>query len=266
MRRKATIIGVMSLVAVITGPFSTFDTMSLGLRAFYWPLSLILISVIVVCFIRAVLALPGIASRHTLVGIALGAIIAGPFAGAALLTVDFVVLNKPYALDHLMRRWAPISTISFFVGATEYFILPALIARIKATGRNESPSPNATEQIALSTETAASGDTSPEPLFLRHLNQRPDARLVSISTNDHYLDVVTDTGRERLLKRMSDALAELNGYPGLQIHRSHWVALDAIEGIERNGRRHSVRLITGDLLPVSRPNVPQLLKALKEDA
>lgn len=263
LRRKVTIIGVMSLIAVVTGPFSTFDTMSLGARAVYWPISLAAISLAVICVIRVVRMLPGISSQHALVGIALGAFVAGPFGSVALLSVDYFLLDKSFAVDRILRRWPPITTIAFFIAATEYYLLPQLIAKLRASSARaeESGVPHHEE---VSTTTA--GSTDAEPLFWRHLDGQPGSKLLSISTNDHYLDVVTDIGRERILKRMSDAIVELNGYPGLQIHRSHWVALDAIDGIERDGRKHLVRLVNGDVLPVSRPNVSQLLEALNKDA
>ena len=41
---------------------------------------------------------------------------------------------------------------------------------------------------------------------------------------DHYVRVFTDAGESLILLRLSDAMAEVRDVPGLQIHRSHWVA------------------------------------------
>ena len=52
--------------------------------------------------------------------------------------------------------------------------------------------------------------------------------------------------------RLSDAIAETRGIDGLQIHRSHWVARNAIVGLTRENGRPVVALVTGVTLPVSR--------------
>jgi DNA-binding LytR/AlgR family response regulator len=61
---------------------------------------------------------------------------------------------------------------------------------------------------------------------------------------------------------MGDAVAELSGYPGLQIHRSHWVAIDAVDGLERENGKTYALLRDGRKLPVSRTRAPELKKLL----
>jgi len=52
--------------------------------------------------------------------------------------------------------------------------------------------------------------------------------------------------------RFGDALQELGGLEGLQVHRSWWVARAAIAAVERDGQRMSLTLSTGLVVPVSR--------------
>ena len=53
----------------------------------------------------------------------------------------------------------------------------------------------------------------------------------------------------------------LDGIDGAQVHRSWWVARDAVEGVEREGR--SVRLVLprGIAAPVARSRMAELTKA-----
>jgi DNA-binding LytR/AlgR family response regulator len=52
--------------------------------------------------------------------------------------------------------------------------------------------------------------------------------------------------------RMRDAIDELEGVRGLQVHRSWWVANDAVERVERDGDRLRLRLVNGLVVPVAR--------------
>ena len=53
--------------------------------------------------------------------------------------------------------------------------------------------------------------------------------LVSLSAEDHDMRVTTAYGTKLLLIRLSDAIKEVGYTRGIQIHRSHWVALDQIQ-------------------------------------
>lgn len=72
------------------------------------------------------------------------------------------------------------------------------------------------------------------------------SRVLSLSSEDHYLRVHTPSG-EALIHMTLAAASEMLP-DGFQIHRSHWVAKDAIKsfGVTK------VELITGLSLPVSR--------------
>jgi hypothetical protein len=84
------------------------------------------------------------------------------------------------------------------------------------------------------------------------------AEIYAVSAEDHYLRVHTSAGATLILLRLADALAELDGIEGAQVHRSWWVARAAIVGARRDGRKMTLTL-KGDIeAPVSRPNVGAL--------
>ena len=78
---------------------------------------------------------------------------------------------------------------------------------------------------------------------------------------DHYVRAHTMLGSDLVLLRLRDALGELDGIEGAQVHRSWWVARDAVESVERDGR--SVRLVLprGIAAPVARSRIAELTKA-----
>ncbi len=104
----------------------------------------------------------------------------------------------------------------------------------------------------------------PEPKsyapFFKRLPANLGVDLVSLSMSDHYLAVRTVEGSTMVHMRFADALDELEDFPGVQTHRSHWAATNHAEDLERDGARHALRLSDGTLLPVSKAN----LEAVRE--
>jgi hypothetical protein len=85
--------------------------------------------------------------------------------------------------------------------------------------------------------------------------------LLSLSAEDHYTRVRTTGGEALLLIRLGDAMAQTAPVEGVQIHRSHWVALAAVRAVRRQGDGALVTLQDGTQLPASRRAVPALRMA-----
>ena len=75
---------------------------------------------------------------------------------------------------------------------------------------------------------------------------------------DHYVRAHTAMGSDLILMRMRDAVSELDGLEGEQVHRSWWVARGAVEDVKRGGRNIRLVLSGGLEAPVSRANVAPL--------
>ena len=84
-----------------------------------------------------------------------------------------------------------------------------------------------------------------------------EAPILALQAEDHYVRVHTARGSTLLLMRFADAIAELDGLPGLQVHRSWWVARAAVDGAQRSGRRAELVLTNGLSVPVSRAAMPE---------
>ncbi|MCF6292162.1 MAG: LytTR family transcriptional regulator [Robiginitomaculum sp.] len=88
-----------------------------------------------------------------------------------------------------------------------------------------------------------------------------DGTLYAISSEDHYLRIQTERGSDLILMRLGDAMAELDGYDGMQVHRSWWVARQGVEKIEREQNRVFLILRDGTKVPVSRTFTPKIRAA-----
>jgi hypothetical protein len=75
--------------------------------------------------------------------------------------------------------------------------------------------------------------------------------VLCLAMEDHYVRVHTAQGSRLILMRFSDAIAATTS-PGVQVHRSWWVALDAVRGVLRDGRNLRLLLANGLEVPVAR--------------
>jgi hypothetical protein len=100
----------------------------------------------------------------------------------------------------------------------------------------------------------------PDPAtFLQRLPVRlRGAEVYAVEAEDHYLRLHTSKGSDLILMRLSDAIAELEGIEGAQVHRSWWVAKTALADVRRSGGRTVLKLKDGAEAPVSRANVRAL--------
>lgn len=102
---------------------------------------------------------------------------------------------------------------------------------------------------------SATEDDGPSPLE-RFMSRLPvkyrKADLWALCSEDHYLRVYTNIGEELILMRLGDAVRELEGGPGLQVHRSWWIARDAVSDSSREKGKLRLHLPDGTLVPVSK--------------
>jgi hypothetical protein len=116
------------------------------------------------------------------------------------------------------------------------------------------------EPPLATSETPAILDTPHAPFEARLPSKLRGASLYAVEAQDHYLRLHTSRGSDLILMRLSDALAELKGIEGAQVHRSWWVARNAVIETKRAEGRAIIILPSGAEAPVSRTYV----KALRE--
>ncbi|MEP1386115.1 MAG: LytTR family DNA-binding domain-containing protein [Paraglaciecola sp.] len=88
--------------------------------------------------------------------------------------------------------------------------------------------------------------------FMKGIPIEKRGKLLCLEMSDHYVKVHTDKGHHMMLMRFKDAIQNLESYPGLQTHRSWWVAKDAVIKVEKVNRKQQLILINELVIPVSR--------------
>lgn len=89
-------------------------------------------------------------------------------------------------------------------------------------------------------------------------------KILFLKSELHYLKVVTELGSTLILYNLGDAIAQLTAESGLSVHRSYWVALDAVDELVRKGRQGELRLSNGQSVPVSRNRLNEVTKRLAQ--
>ncbi len=107
-------------------------------------------------------------------------------------------------------------------------------------------------------ERSAEEDSPPLPRLAKRLPDAFKGQIYRLTVRDHFVDVVTSEGTFTIRSRFTDAIAEMEPVPGHCTHRSHWVADNAIEEVERRGGKTFLRLKNNDIVPVSRKYKPML--------
>jgi hypothetical protein len=102
------------------------------------------------------------------------------------------------------------------------------------------------------TAVSSSTDSERPARFLEELRSRASGDLISMSSELHYIRVVTTDAEVMFLYNLKDAIGELPLDAGVQIHRSHWVSRDHVKGLSKSNGGYECTLSNGKRLPVSR--------------
>ncbi len=113
------------------------------------------------------------------------------------------------------------------------------------------PSPDQTpRQAPLS---ATPPPAAPAGPLLSRLPPTIGRDIIALSAQEHYTQVHSSTGSTLVLMRFADAITAAEAVTsGARVHRSHWVARHAVDGVEGEGARMVLRLNNGLKIPVSR--------------
>ncbi len=213
---------VLSAIATLAGPFGTLNALPFGPRAVYWA-TIVGAAILLDRWLTTLeTRLPG--SLKVQLGLVLG-----------------------YALVLASIVWV-VNYILFpgWGGWSEWFWLMLIILVISGA-----------VHLVLHMQKPPK---SPVAEFQRRLKIENRGRLIRLEAQDHYVLVVTHAGQELVLMRLSDAARELGGQ-GLRVHRSHWIAPEAVAQTRRKQGRTVLVMADGAEVPVSRSYLKAVAQA-----
>lgn len=166
-----------------------------------------------------------------------------PWPAPLKIAVVAFIVSVPVTLVLFLFNGGPVSVNHVII----QFVYVLIISMIISTGmyvahllEEANDTPKATDEDAVAQ-------------FMERLPVKyRTATLHAISSEDHYLRVHTSLGEEMILMRLADAVRELAGADGLQVHRSWWVAKRGVQDEKRVDGRSLLILPSGTEVPVSR--------------
>ena len=225
----------LSMAVAVAGPFGSYGVMDASERVLFWT-PVTGLSVAIASGIRA-FVYGTLNLRERFIGTGLIAVL----TCAVLCPALYLLFNAVFPA--MFRVTSGLLELVLLVGSLSLGVCALRVSAEPAAEADESPA------ISEPTEEAA-----PEPRLARRLDQGRRGEIWAISVRDHYVDVHTSRGKSSLLMRFSDAIAEVEGVPGAQVHRSHWVAWDGVGSVCREGGKMNLHLKNGHQVPVSRNN------------
>lgn len=239
--QPVTIIVMLAAAIVLTlvGPFDTDERLRFAPRAVYW--AAIVVSTYSVGFLLSEFIRQrwrGTLSHVSL--ILLTGLATGTGVSLCVIAINYAAFAYLPSFDELPALIGTIFPVAVVI---------ALVFDVLAThlARREPDTPTTA--------------TPPPPPLLDRLPLDKRGRILALSVEDHYVRIQTDRGQEVVLMRLGDAIRETGDIPGLQVHRSHWVATDAVAAARREGDRAILTLTNQAEIPVSRRYVPQIREA-----
>ena len=231
--------GPLSAVAIglllgVTGPFGSQTAYPTAVKYSFWMVNAL------VGFGAAVAAdrlLPSVApSRRTTVRIVAVA------AASAVPMTFFVAWTMGVVQPG--RTFSPVQMLALYPFVA---LIQLLISRVI--------SPDDPATVAAPVDRPAEAPEYP-PEFVSRLPVALRRDILALEAEDHYVRVHTLHGSTLILMRLADAAALIDPRLGLRVHRSWWVAKDAVRALERRPGRAIARLIDDTAVPISRTHLP----------
>ena len=239
----AVLVGI-GLVLAVLAPLGT-GAMSFAARAAYW----VVLAVAGYAFYRPVGAIV----------LRLGGVLDLP--RWSLWTAAVLIASVPMAVLVWLINGSPVPTAE---GALTHYFFVAVVGAVVTLAMNLLPATRENFQqpaVALQEVRPVAPAEPPQPRFLDRLPPHLGSDLVALEMEDHYVRAHTMLGSELVLLRMRDAVAEMDGIEGEQVHRSWWVARGAVADVRREGRNVRLVLDNGLEAPLTRAQVPPLKEA-----
>ncbi len=249
LARRLPVLGVSVAALTVLGPFGTFQSMSLSERLAYWG-GLLLAGTLefdLVILLARRMVSDQIRRWPWMLAAAIMAVSLIQTAIVAVLEQQRRNMDTGSA-PALTELYGYVLVITLLVAAAPIWLELRRHGLIDA-----SPTPPSTvAPPAVPPKPPPASSLSAAP-FLDRIPAKLGRDLLALEMEDHYIRVHTRLGSDLILLRLRDAVAELTGIDGLQVHRSHWVAADAVAAVERNADGKLTLILTdGRRVPVSR--------------
>lgn len=242
-------VGASVMLAALAGPYFTLERMSFAERLVYWGITIIMSALIMTAIsIFAYRTTEMRNLRADLVAVVAGLVGTFPVVATVYLAEAITIGQGQGPFD-----WSGLLRIALYVAPSVIGV--TLIVNLVIASRHSDQSTSASPISA-----------PPQPMsqLQRKLPHHLGRTIVCVQAQDHYIEVTTPIGSATVLMRLSDAVADLAGFDGVQIHRSWWINLAHVTETVRGSNGPEVVLSTGNRVTVGRSYRAAFAKALEQ--
>jgi hypothetical protein len=234
------LVTLIGLALGLIGPFGTFE-FPVAIRVAYW----VIFGIVGYAIFRPLTIVGGWVSEvlgmSRIIGIGLSLVMA-----ALPMTLIVALLIWKFDLGAVLR-WKGLPGLYFQVWLIGFLTNGFFTLMFR----------NREEAQPVSLPTSQGEEPAPAARFEDRL-PIGFGNLLALKGEDHYVRAIGAAREELILIRLRDAIAELGGVPGLQVHRSWWVARDGVAKINRQARAMTLTLTNGVDVPVARDQMARV--------
>jgi DNA-binding LytR/AlgR family response regulator len=248
---------LFAAILAFLAPFSTYRFDIIG-RVGYWTIQMAAWLILSQGAAWLVWQVPSLRSRAAQRRI-IGTVVATP----PMMVVVGVATN-------MMIGWQPNAAdlVEFFVsisliGGGYTYLADRLVESVTAAPAGHAPVVLAPglETNGIDEESLKLGGGPTHTALIERLPPHIRGEILCLQVEDHYVRVHSRNSNAMVLMRFSDALRGIDHIPGSQVHRSWWVAADAVIELRRTGRTAQLTLRNGTSVPVSQPYLAQAVSS-----
>ena len=242
MDQRILVFAIAIALCVFLGPFNTTYDLDFWNRLAFWTIAITAVGTVIERCMRATVESPWLEKLHVAFRMLFGAMM-GAIPGTSIIVAINMLFRPEHLIDaHFPVLWVQVTIMALFIAGLELLISNRFTAPVAA--------------IQIPPQEQQSGQDPQKTISIPRLYHRlPDklreGQIISMSMQDHYVEVTTTLGSEMLLMRLSDAIDLLDGMAGVQTHRSHWAARGHTISLAKAARRFDLTLSDGRKLPVS---------------
>lgn len=260
LRRRAGTFALGLFLLTALGPFGTYNDLDLPSRLAYWFLAMVGVGGLMELSVFGIQRLETLNKTGEWTKICLAVVLAGIPATFVVIGLEKTFRNHDVSFLGTIRIFSNVALISLIFMFVHFRILA------DQTNTESFRAADAPSTHIDVTHVEHPADSTYRTQLHRRLPPEIGEEIVSMSMQDHYIEVTTTQGSHLILMRLSDAMVEIQGVDGLQTHRSHWAAVMHLRELGRDGNKHHIQLSDGRRLPVSQTYLEAVQNALRARA
>lgn len=259
------------LACVLTGPFGTGTDLTFWDRVVFWTVAISSVGFFMEYCIGTLLMSNSLKSWPVSLRVVLGCGLGAVPGASAIIFINRIFRPEHLDTNALPYFWASVAAMGLLISTISIAIDNRSIEPSipKSTGpkkESKQPSKSTADQVTRKIDNPTGATSTPAIKPARLMDKLPErlrfAQIISLSMQDHYVEITTTRGVDVVLMRLVDAIELLDGVEGTRCHRSHWISQQHLVALSRDGRRFVAQLSDGRHIPVStsyRDQVEELL-------